>query len=84
MDKATSDVDRTHSAKIPGAMKLMRPPAGVVVTWVSEKKILRRLPPERATLSGWTGLLDDRCVPTEEADFREKITDPSGGVSHEK
>jgi hypothetical protein len=52
--------------------------------WVSEKKILRRLPPGRATLNGWTGLLDDRCVPTEEAEFKKKITDPSGGISHEK
>ena len=51
--------------------------------WVSETKILRRLPPERATLNGWTGLLDDRCVPSEEADFKKKITDPSGGISHE-
>jgi hypothetical protein len=50
--------------------------------WIGDKKVLRKFPPERATLNGWYGLLDDRCVPTEEAEFNKKVTDPSGGIVH--
>jgi hypothetical protein len=38
MERATSDVERTHNARMPGAMKFTRGVAGVDVTWVSEKK----------------------------------------------
>ena len=50
--------------------------------WVSEKKTLRKMPPERAVLNGWYGMLEDKCVPTEEADFNKKVRDPAAGISH--
>ena len=50
--------------------------------WVSETKTLRKLPPERAILNGWYGMLEDKCVPTEESDFNRKVRDPAAGIAH--
>jgi hypothetical protein len=49
--------------------------------WVSDKKVLRKMPPERTTLNGWYGMLEDKCVPTEEADFNKKVRDPAAGIA---
>ena len=49
--------------------------------WVSEKKVLRKVPADRSVISGWAGLLEDKCVPTEEADFNKKVRDPAAGIA---
>jgi hypothetical protein len=57
-------------------------PVIYTMPWVSEKKILRKMPPERTILNGWYGMLEDKCVFTEEAEFNKTIRDPAGGISH--
>jgi hypothetical protein len=47
---------------------------------VSEKKTLRRLSKEEATIEdGWVGLLDNRRAPEEEFGFNERIRNRAGG-----
>ncbi len=41
--------------------------------WVSGKKVFRMLSKEEASLNGWYGLLEERCVPSEEFDFNNRV-----------
>lgn len=50
--------------------------------WVGQKKTFRLLSTEESTIEeGWTGLLDNRCVPAEEFYFNAAIRNPAGGKS---
>lgn len=48
--------------------------------WVSQKKVFRLLSNEEVVVDGWGALIDDRCVPSEEKDFNDKVRDPAGGI----
>jgi len=48
--------------------------------FVSQRKVFRLLSKEETTIEeGWNDLLDNRCVPSEEFFFNEKIRNPAGG-----
>jgi hypothetical protein len=46
--------------------------------WHSDTKIFALIPKENMSVGGWSGLLEDRCVPTDEAKFN-KFRDVAGG-----
>ncbi len=41
--------------------------------WISDRKVFRLLTREEASLNGWYGLLEERCVPADEFDFNENV-----------
>jgi hypothetical protein len=48
--------------------------------WVSQRKVFRLLPKEESTIEeGWSDLLDNRCVPSDEFAFNANIRNPAGG-----
>jgi len=43
--------------------------------WHSDTKIFGLIPKENMSVAGWSGLLEDRCIPTDESlfnTFRDK------------
>ncbi len=48
--------------------------------WKSEKKIWGKIPKEKMAIGGWSGLLEDRCVPTDEGLFT-KFRDRAAGMT---
>jgi hypothetical protein len=50
--------------------------------FVGDRKVFRRLLPSEAVVDGWSGLLDDRCVPSEESQFNKTVRDPAAGIIH--
>jgi hypothetical protein len=47
-------------------------------TWEGEPKIWALIPKEAMSIGGWSGILEDRCVPTDEA-FFNKFRDHAAG-----
>ena len=46
--------------------------------WHSDRKIFALIPKESMTVAGWSGLLEDRCIPTDESLFN-RFRDIAGG-----
>ncbi len=46
--------------------------------WHSDKKVWALIPKENMSVAGWSGLLEDRCIPTDESKFN-KFRDTAGG-----
>lgn len=45
--------------------------------WRSEKKVWTLIPKEKMKIGGWSGLMEDRCIPTDEglfSDFRDQAS----------
>jgi hypothetical protein len=48
--------------------------------WEADLVTFGRVPRDRATVGGWYGLLEDRCVPFDEVDqFNERVRNPAAG-----
>jgi len=35
---------------------------------------------DEVVVDGWAALIDDRCVPSEEQIFNDKVRNPAGGI----
>ena len=46
--------------------------------WHSDSKFWALIPKEKMSVDGWSGLLEDRCVPADEGAFK-KVSDAAGG-----
>jgi hypothetical protein len=46
--------------------------------WVSSVKVWALIPPEKMSVGGWSGILEDRCVPSDESLFN-KFRDKAAG-----
>ena len=58
-------------------------PATYTKPWVSDVARFKLVPKQSMTTAGWTGLVEDRCVPTDEVEeFNKKVRDPAGGIIH--
>ena len=53
-------------------------PATYTKPWVGDAKIWALIPKEAMSIGGWSGLLEDRCIPTDESAFN-KFRDTAGG-----
>jgi hypothetical protein len=51
-------------------------PVIYTAAWVSQKKVLRKLPKEETTINGWYELIEERCIPVDEFDFNENVRAP--------
>jgi hypothetical protein len=47
-----------------------------VKPWVSSKKVFRLLPRAESSVNGWYELFEERCLPTDEADFNDNVRAP--------
>jgi len=46
--------------------------------WVSSVKVWALIPPDKMSVGGWSGILEDRCVPSDESLFN-KFRDKAAG-----
>jgi len=46
-------------------------PATYTAPWKSSLKVWTLIPKEKMAIGGWSGILEDRCVPSDEQKFNE-------------
>ena len=56
-------------------------PATYTQPWISDVSIFTMVPEETLAAGGWPALVEDRCVPLDEAQFNSRVRDPAGGVT---
>jgi hypothetical protein len=57
----------------------LRDPTLYTAPWQSSVKVWALIPKERMAIGGWSGVLEDRCVPTDESLFNQ-FRDQAAGV----
>jgi len=59
-------------------------PANYTRPWHSSTKVWGLIPKEAASVAGWSGIVEDRCVPSDNTYFRSFEPEPAEGVKKSK
>ena len=57
-------------------------PVNYTRPWVSSYKVWALIPKDKMAIGGWSGILEDRCVPSDESLFNQ-FRDHAAGVGGE-
>jgi len=60
----------------------LRDPETYTGPWTSSTKVWALIPKEAMSIAGWSGILEDRCVPSDESAFNE-VRDRAAGLGGE-
>jgi len=61
----------------------LKDPALYTAPWVASTKIWALIPQEKMAIGGWSGILEDRCVPSDESMFNQ-FRDRAAGLGAKK
>jgi len=79
-DKAT--LEERYSRPSPNRLQLdmtLTDPATYTKPWKASRKVWALIPKEAMSIGGWSGILEDRCIPSDEALFNT-FRNHAGGV----
>jgi hypothetical protein len=54
-------------------------PVTYTAPWVASTKVWALIPKEDMAIAGWSGILEDRCVPSDESMFNQ-VRDRAAGI----
>ena len=84
-DKAV--LEERYSRPTPNRLRLdmtLTDPVNYTRPWHSSTKVWGYIPKEAASVAGWSGIVEDRCVPADNTYFRSFEPEPAGGVKKDK
>jgi len=61
---------------------ILRDPALYTAPWPASTKVWTLIPKDAMAIAGWSGILEDRCVPSDESQFNQ-VRDRAAGIGAE-